>query len=45
MATGAAGLKDTLLSDDLVTAGSKMDLIRFFKLIDKPAGNFPIVTR
>ncbi|HTP60932.1 MAG TPA: alkyl sulfatase dimerization domain-containing protein, partial [Burkholderiales bacterium] len=44
MITGTAGVKDTLLSDDLKVTGSKVDLVRFFLLIDKPPGNFAIVT-
>jgi alkyl sulfatase BDS1-like metallo-beta-lactamase superfamily hydrolase len=42
---GTAGVKDTLLSDDLKIGGSKIDLIRFFSLIDKATGTFAIVTR
>ena len=45
MMAGTAGVKDTLLSDDLKTEGSKIDLVRFFSLIDKAPGTFPIVTR
>ncbi|MBT9456577.1 MAG: MBL fold metallo-hydrolase [Burkholderiaceae bacterium] len=45
MMAGTAGVKDTLLSDDLKTAGSKLDLLRFFSLIDKAPGTFAIVTR
>ena len=45
MLTGTAGVKDTLLSDDLHIDGSKLDLVRFFSLIDKAQGNFAIVTR
>lgn len=41
---GEAGLKETLFSDDLSIDGSKMDLISFFSLIDKPTGTFNIVT-
>ena len=40
-----AGVKDTLLSDDLKIDGSKIDLARFFGLIDKAPGNFAIVTK
>jgi len=40
---GDAGLKDTLFSDDLSLEGSKLDLIRFFSLIEKPQGTFNIV--
>ena len=45
MMAGTAGVKDTLLSDDLKIEGSKIDLIRFFALIDKAPGTFAIVTR
>jgi alkyl sulfatase BDS1-like metallo-beta-lactamase superfamily hydrolase len=45
MMTGGAGVKDTLLSDDLKVSGSRVDLVRFFSKIDKTKGNFSIVTR
>jgi len=45
MMAGTAGVKDTLMSDDLKVGGSKIDLVRFFTLIDKAPGAFPIVTR
>ena len=38
MIAGTAGVKDTLLSDDLKIGGSKIDLVRFFGLIDKAPG-------
>jgi len=44
MMAGTAGVKDTLLSDDLEIDGSKIDLVRFFTLIDKAPGTFAIVT-
>ncbi len=44
MLTGQAGLKDTLFSDDLDIDGSRIDLVSFFRLIDKPTGTFDIVT-
>ncbi|MGB8331631.1 MAG: alkyl sulfatase dimerization domain-containing protein [Polyangiales bacterium] len=44
MLTGRAGLKDTLLSDELTIEGSKLDLVSFFRLFDKPGGTFNIVT-
>ena len=44
MIAGTAGVKDTLMSDDLQITGSKIDLVRFFSLIDKPGGKFPVVT-
>ena len=45
MIAGTAGIKDTLMSDDLKIGGSKIDLVRFFGLIDKAPGTFAIVTR
>ncbi len=45
MIAGTAGVKDTLLSDDLRVTGSKVDLVRFFGLLEKAAGVFPMVTR
>ena len=45
MIAGTAGVKDTLLSDDLKIGGSKIDLVRFFSLIDKAPGTFAIVTK
>lgn len=40
---GEAGLKDTLFSDDLNVDGSRLDLLRFFALFEKPVTSFPIV--
>ena len=45
MMAGTAGVKDTLLSDDLKVEGSMIDLVRFFTLIDTAPGTFAIVTR
>ncbi len=44
MMAGTAGIKDTLFGDDLKIEGSKLDLISFFRLLDKPTGTFNIVT-
>jgi len=44
MLTGQAGITDLLLSDELELEGSKLDLVRFFSLLDKPEGRFNIVT-
>ena len=44
LVTGTAGVRDTLLSDDLDVDGSRIDLVRFFTLFDKPDGRFAIVT-
>ena len=45
MIAGTAGVKGTLLSDALQVKGSTIDLVRFFGLLDKAAGVFPVVTR
>jgi len=45
MMVGTAGVKNTLMGNDLKIAGSRVDLIRFFSLIDKAPGTFAIVTR
>ncbi len=44
MLTGTAGIKDTLFGDDLEIEGSRLDLVSFFRLFDKPDGTFNIVT-
>ena len=44
MVAGAAGAKDLLLSDDVKVTGSRLDLGRFFGLLDKAPGTFAIVT-
>jgi alkyl sulfatase BDS1-like metallo-beta-lactamase superfamily hydrolase len=44
MLTGRAGLTDLLLSDQVDLEGSKLDLLKFFSLLDKPEGRFDIVT-
>ncbi len=44
MIAGTAGVKDTLMSSNLKISGSKIDLIRFFRLIEKAHGKFAIVT-
>jgi alkyl sulfatase BDS1-like metallo-beta-lactamase superfamily hydrolase len=45
MMAGTAGIKDTLLSQDLKVDGSSVDLLRFLSLIDKAPGSFAIVTK
>ena len=42
---GTAGAKDTLMSDELKVTGSRVDLVRFFALLDKADGKFQVVTR
>jgi alkyl sulfatase BDS1-like metallo-beta-lactamase superfamily hydrolase len=44
MVTGRVGIKDTLFTDDLKIEGSRLDLVGFFRLFDKPDGTFNIVT-
>ena len=44
MLVGGAGLKDTLFSEQLTVEGSRLDLLKFFGLLEKPANNFAIVT-
>ncbi len=44
MMAGTAGVQETLLGPDLSVKGSKVDLLRFFLLIDKAPGTFAIVT-
>ena len=45
MATGQAGAVALLTSSETRIDGSRLALGRFFGWLDKPAGNFPIVTR
>lgn len=44
MVLNTAGIKDFLLSDDISIEGSKLDLFRFFSLLDRPDGKFAVVT-
>ncbi|MGH8442253.1 MAG: alkyl/aryl-sulfatase [Nevskiaceae bacterium] len=44
LVSGAAGAKDLLLSDDAKVTGSRLDLGRFFGLLDKATGTFAVVT-
>ena len=37
-------LKETLFGDELRIEGSKLDLISFFGLLEKPEGTFNLVT-
>jgi alkyl sulfatase BDS1-like metallo-beta-lactamase superfamily hydrolase len=45
MIAGTAGAKDMLTSDELKVTGSRLDLVKFFGLLDKPSGTFAIVTK
>ncbi len=44
MLTGNAGIRDILFSDDVSVEGSKLDLLGFFALLDRPNETFNIVT-
>jgi len=44
MSTGQAGLKEMVFSDELAIDGSRLDVLSFFALLDRPDGTFPIVT-
>jgi alkyl sulfatase BDS1-like metallo-beta-lactamase superfamily hydrolase len=43
-ATGQAGIRDMIFSKDLDVDGNRLALLSFFSLLDRPDGNFPIVT-
>ena len=43
MLTGRAGARDVLFSDDVSVTGSRLDLVRFFGLLDSPEAVFEIV--
>lgn len=40
---GEAGLQETLFGDELEIDGSRLDLVSFFSVLDKPDGKFNIV--
>jgi len=44
LGVGDAGLKDVVMSDDLRVEGSRLKLLSFLSLIDRPEGRFAIVT-
>ena len=44
MIAGTASAKDLLLSDEVKVTGSRIDLARFFGLLEKAPGTFAIVT-
>lgn len=44
MMAGDAGVKDLLFGKEVRITGSRIDLLRFFSLIDKAPGTFAIVT-
>jgi len=43
-AIGQTGIRDMIFSKDLDVDGSRLALLSFFSLLDRPDGNFPIVT-
>jgi alkyl sulfatase BDS1-like metallo-beta-lactamase superfamily hydrolase len=44
LSVGDAGLRETLLGDELEVEGSRLALVSFFSLLDRPGEPFPIVT-
>lgn len=42
---GTAGARETLMGDELKVSGSRVDLVRFFGLLDRVDGKFQVVTR
>ena len=44
LVTGQAGLRELVFSDELEVDGSRLELLGFLSLLDRPAGPFPIVT-
>lgn len=44
MLTGSAGIREILFSDEVSVEGSKLDLLQFFALLDRPDETFNIVT-
>jgi alkyl sulfatase BDS1-like metallo-beta-lactamase superfamily hydrolase len=44
LGVGDAGLKDLVMSDELRVEGSRLKLLSFLSMLDKPDGRFPIVT-
>jgi alkyl sulfatase BDS1-like metallo-beta-lactamase superfamily hydrolase len=43
MVTGQAGLRDMIFSGEADVDGSRMDLLSFFSLLDRPDGGFEVV--
>ena len=44
LATGQAGLRELVFSDELSVEGSRLALVDFLRLFDNPDGTFPLVT-
>jgi alkyl sulfatase BDS1-like metallo-beta-lactamase superfamily hydrolase len=43
LVSGQAGLREVVFSDDLQVDGSRLELVAFLSLLDRPDGTFPIV--
>ncbi|HEY2775912.1 MAG TPA: alkyl sulfatase dimerization domain-containing protein [Candidatus Binatia bacterium] len=44
LSIGEAGLREMIFSNELTVDGSRLDVLAFFSLLDKPDGKFAIVT-
>lgn len=44
LTAGQTGLREMIFSDELDVDGSRLALLSFFSLLDRPEGTFPIVT-
>jgi alkyl sulfatase BDS1-like metallo-beta-lactamase superfamily hydrolase len=44
LGVGDAGFRDLVMSDELRVKGSRLELLSFLSMIDRPDGRFPIVT-
>jgi alkyl sulfatase BDS1-like metallo-beta-lactamase superfamily hydrolase len=44
LVTGEAGLRELVFSDELSVEGSRLELLGFLSLLDRPGAPFPIVT-
>ena len=44
LGVGDAGFRDLVMSDELRVEGSRLELLSFLSMIDRPDGRFPIVT-
>jgi alkyl sulfatase BDS1-like metallo-beta-lactamase superfamily hydrolase len=44
LSVGEAGLREMIFSDELTVDGSRLDVLAFFSVLDRPDPNFAIVT-
>jgi hypothetical protein len=44
LVTGQEGLRDLIFSDELSVDGSRLELVSFLTLLERPGPPFPIVT-